>query len=358
MTFFLAGEDAQINRQILLEAYQRGLAWKPNFPNLHNLDRARILKMDGTERDAKDLITALQESDANILPLALHFNEDQNLTDGDLNESTLALVNLRRCPLPDFPPPPHASFHYDDPELQMAVQTMQESALQGEGGWPSCDPDQPDFHSLRVGLDTTRAPANWRAHRDEILAECVHCAGEMGVAVKYILDEPDADVEEKVQFESIPGNVIGYNYFPNPNTCNQVITGRLDIGYDPSDWRLHANLDTHEHLGHGLGLQHTRGGIMNPSILLIWPLSWINDPSEAAMRRMYGGVPVTPGIPPTEIRPVCTGSVFTERTAIGKIAIRGGFGIVIEENQKPGTYLKTFKLKDDGQYEIVDRVEV
>ena len=66
----------------------------------------------------------------------------------------------------------------------------------------------------------------------------------------------------------------------------------MDTSYQP-DVDLASSLWIHEGLGHGVGLSHTRGGVMNPSIIRS-PLSWRGDPSERAMTRLYGGVPYKP----------------------------------------------------------------
>ena len=66
----------------------------------------------------------------------------------------------------------------------------------------------------------------------------------------------------------------------------------MDTSYQP-DVELASNLWIHEGLGHGVGLHHRPGGIMNPSILRR-PITWRGDPSEGDMRKLYGGVPLTP----------------------------------------------------------------
>lgn len=53
----------------------------------------------------------------------------------------------------------------------------------------------------------------------------------------------------------------------------------------------------HEGLGHGVGLHHRPGGIMNPSMLRR-PITWRGDPSEGDMRKLYGGEPLVPNEPP------------------------------------------------------------
>lgn len=345
------------NKEILIEAYQRGRSWDSSKPNLLNLDLASVETMDGTESDAKLLIASLQESDSNMFTLADFIHHRPLIVDGEIGPATQALVELKRCPLPDFAPPPGASFHYDDPELQRAVETMQENALAGSGSWLNCDPEHPEYHSIRVRIDPNRMPANTRAYRDKIVEACVKASAEMGLAKRYIFDAT-SDCEMQKRFESLSGSVIGWNEFPQPNTCNQTINGRFDTGYDPSDWRLTANLWEHEE-GHGLGLQHTRGHIMNPSILLVWPLSWKGGPSEASMRRYFGGVPIIVGSPVPQENPSITGTIFGEQNSSGGISIRGNPTLSLPANFPAGIYKYTIKPGSiPGQYEFVKKIEV
>lgn len=307
---------------ILVEAFRRGRSWNPAYPNLLNVDEPAVRKMSGSEADAKLLIKSLQESDANYDPLVLAWHKRPPEFDGEIGPATKDLVDLPRCPLPDFAPPPNASFHYDDPGLQAAVESMQRAAAMGSGSWPSCDPERTGVNSLRVRIDPARMPSTIQAYHVQALAAVVAAYSEMGCALRYIL-AASGDCEIAKLFQSLAGSVIGWNEFPEGDTCNQTINGRLDTGYAPSDYRYWANLECHE-TGHGVGLQHTRGSIMNPSILLVWPLTWKGSPSEASMRRYFGGVPLTPPTPPVPpAHPPVTGSLFAEPQASGKISIRG-----------------------------------
>lgn len=91
--------------------------------------------------------------------------------------------------------------------------------------------------------------------------------------------------------------MIGFAYFPIPNSCNQVVKCRLDNSWNPQNHKMHAVLHTHEYKGHSDGLEHTRGGVLNPSILLIDPLTWKGDPHERTKKRFYGGEPIEPTDP-------------------------------------------------------------
>lgn len=344
------------DKEILVEAYTRGHGFNPAYPNLHNLDLDRISKMNGDEQDAKDLVRTLQMSDANYDGLVLSRYGRSPDFDGEIGEATRELVAIPRCPIPDFPLPVGARFDTGIPELNRAIETQSENAM-GTGSWPSCDPERPGVNSFRVRIDITRCPASIRSYLDKALQAVVECYAEVGCALRYIL-APTGDCEIAKRFEPLAGGVIGWNEFPSPNTCNQTINGRLDTGYAPSDWRYWANLEAHE-TGHGVGAQHTRGHIMNPSILLVWRdspkpnISWKGGPSESSMNRWFGGVPVpVVGQPddPAASHPVIDGSSFAE-VKDGNIVLRGKFNLQIKEGQKPGVYPYTFVPVNAGAKE-------
>jgi hypothetical protein len=123
------------------------------------------------------------------------------------------------------------------------------------------------------------------------------CEAEIGQSVRHVLDSPPASFEHDVRFQNIAGGVIGFAYFPDPNRCGQKTTARLDSSFNPSALTF-ANLCTHEYKGHSDGLEHTRGGIMNPSIITINPLSWKGDNHESTKRKYFGGEPIPTTAPP------------------------------------------------------------
>lgn len=288
------------DKEILMEAYLRGHAWDPKFPNLANLDRGRVALMDGSEADAKQLVASRQDSDANMDALVAAFHKrPYAVPDGDIGPATRALAELPRCPVPDFAPPPGALIDLGDPDLNKVAESMQAwAAASGSGSWPmpGCDPDRQGVHSIRVRIDPARMPSTIAAYHKEALGWVTAAYAEIGVAVRYLMSA-SGDCEIAKRFEGLAGGVIGWNEFPSSNTCNQTINGRLDTGYAPNDGgKLWANLECHE-TGHGVGLQHTRGHIMNPSILLIWPLSWKGGPSFSTLQRYFGGEPIAAPVP-------------------------------------------------------------
>lgn len=288
----------------LVQAYLNGAAWRPesSFDNLKNLDQDRIRKMNGTESDARLLVRASKLADVNFD--LLHLDEHKRLPDydEDLGIATERLLGLPRCPIPDFPPPPHASFDYGIPDLNAAVESYRDFAnyVGGSGSWPKgCDPDWPNVHSVVTFFDDRNASSSQKGVLTEALKYTEDCEAEIGQHLRHVRP-PDtyAKPHHHVTFGPIPGSVIGYNYFPRPDTCNQTVQGKIDSTFGASAITL-ANLLTHEYKGHGDGLEHTRGGIMNPSIITINPLSWLGDPSQARKFRFFGGVPIPVGPTPS-----------------------------------------------------------
>lgn len=299
---------------IIQKLWDSGSFWNPSKPNANNIRLEDLDFLKLTDAAVIEAIQSFQEADANLHTLSMVAHKRPPIADGDIGPATTNLLAMPRCPMPDFPPPPNATFHYDDPGLQRAVETMQANAM-GSGSWPSCDPQRPGVNSFRVNLDTARCGATVKAYLDKALQACVEAYAEIGCALRYILDTP-GDCEISKRFESLAGSVIGWNEFPDPNTCDQTIQGRLDTGYAPSDYRYFANLECHE-TGHGVGLQHGNGSIMNPSILLVWPLTWKGSYSFANLKRWFGGEPLTPVTPPTPPTPgsqtIVTGILNVQR---------------------------------------------
>lgn len=355
----------------LVEAYKRGRAWDASYPNLANLDEDRISKMNGTEEDAKQLLSSLQRSDINYEALVEAYHKREPEFDGELGPATIDLIKLPRCPIPDFPPPPNASFDYGDPDLNEAVKSYQEYAqikeelsnnyVGGSGSWPKCDPQFPNVHSVRVNIDTSKASTHQKDNLKAILKLVEACEAEMGQSVRHIIDGNPNEAEHDVRFEYIAGNVIGYAYFPTPNTCNQVVKCRIDNSYNANVITL-ANLFVHEYKGHSDGLDHTRGGIMNPSIIIIDPLSWKKDPHESTKRRFFGGVaiPTDPTIPtpdPNLAQPALLSEFFGTPNGAGGTSIRGELVLTIPEGCK-GTFHYIMEPIDARKYKLVKKAQI
>jgi hypothetical protein len=339
-------------RLVWLRRY--GHTWGPQDLNLHNIDDAAVAKMSGDEQDAKSMVRSFQQMDANvgIMHGYMHGCDPADyVADGEVCPATAAVMEFKRCAMPDHPPPPNASFHFDDPDLQAAVESQQAAAAFTGSFWKGCDPQHPDIHSLVIGIDIRNAGRNFLANQEKILEARRACAAEIGVSVRYVIN-PDsmAGLQQYQVYRNMPGGVIGTNYFPSSNSCGKIPNGSMDSTYDPSDWRLHANLGTHEAEGHGFGFNHTFGGIMNSSIVLVWPLTWKGDAAWSQVKRYYPGLPIGPVIPPpTPAHPAISGDLFAE-TFPGGIAIRGEVKLEIA----PGWWYIAVP-HSNGRYKLVPK---
>jgi hypothetical protein len=336
----------------LLWAYRFGHSWNEAYPNLHNLDEASVAKMDGSEADAKSLLASWQQIDANVERLVNAFHGRELEPDGEIGPASAAVMDMKRCAMPDYAPPGHASFHYDDPELQAAVESYQRYAaayVGGSGSWPKagCDPQRMGIHSTRVNIDTSAASTHQKGILKQACGYTEACEAEFGQAVRHIFDGDKSQCETDTRFQGIAGSVIGFCYFPEPDTCNQTVTCRIDNGYNPSAITL-ANLLTHEYKGHGDGLEHTNGGIMNPSIITYNPLTWKGDKHESTKRRYFGGEPVPPLTPPVPpAHPPVTGQLYVEN------------GIIIRGDVQFDGKWKYVATPDGGnRFKLVPKAEV
>lgn len=301
----------------LVAAYRAGRHWDPLRPNLAPLDRGRLAKMNGTESDAQSLLQSLQMSDINYEGLVMAYHQRLPSFDGQLGPATQKLIELERCPIPDFAPPPGATIDLGDDDLNaIAVQMQQrEYGEAGSGSWPAagCDPERRGRHSIRVRINPASAPARVLEYKDFAMQACSDAYAEVGLSVRYLWDST-GECEIAKTFAHLRGGVIGINYFPTGG-CSRI-TGQLSTSYAPNDGgKLWANLECHE-TGHGVGLQHTRGHIMNPSIVLVWPLSWRGSPSLPALTRYFGGAPLPD-------RPTPPAPVPTPPLAEGTLMLHG-----------------------------------
>ena len=281
-----------------------GHAYNPKYPNLQNIDEGRVALMDGSEEDARQLVQSFQELDVNVSRLVAAFHGRELDPDGSVGPATMGVMAFRRCAMPDYAPPPTASFHYEDPDLQAAVESYQRFAeagyVGGTGSWPKgCDPQHKDVHSVVVGIDTSNASTYQKGIMDDVLRYVEETEAEIGQSVRHVRDGSFSKPQHEVKFQFIAGGVIGFAYFPDPNTCNQTVTARIDNSFD-ARLPVLAELLTHEYKGHSDGLEHSRGGVMNPSIgSPTERATWKGDPHEKTKTKYFGGVAIPTTTPPT-----------------------------------------------------------
>lgn len=346
-------------RELIKFLYDTGHFWNVSNPNGLNVGLADLSVLTLADKVTQDAVASWQASDANFSVLAGIVHRRDVNADGDVGPVTQFMVEVPRCAMPDHSPPDNAQFKYDDPFLQGAVESMQrfnlasqsdKEAAVGSGSFPvpGCDPTRKNRateHSTVLNLDLSKTPSKTLSEMDEILLFLRKCMAEKGLAVRCVKNGGSAPTHF-LEWAYLLGSTIGINYFPTPGTCNQVVNGRIDIGFQDRPIIM-AGLLVHEAKGHGIGLNHTRGGIMNSSINLVDPLSWIGDPAESTLNRYFGGAAVPldddvpsppPPPPPPGTEPEFIGELTGDHNAAGQIAIRGVIDVVVKEGQKPGRF--------------------
>ena len=273
--------------------------------------RGRDLKLfDGSEEEFQRAVRSIQSLDINCETLCQKKHNRALTVDGDVGPATVDLMRQPRCSCRDVMPieVTQAAMQWRaDVGLATGLATnTRRGLILGSGSWPTpgCDEDDPDrstVHSVRIALNIQRMTLS-REYLNSAIEAAEKAGWEVGLRPRYIINGSPSEAEMDIRFQRLAGSVIGWNEFPQAGTCRQTIDGRLDTGYRPGGSRgfmWFANLLVHEQFGHGVGLSHTRGGIMNPSIVLVDPVSYKpRDPSLARMTRFFGGEDVTPSIDP------------------------------------------------------------
>jgi len=172
----------------------------------------------------------------------------------------------------------------------------------GSGSWRvGCHPDWPKNHSVVYRVNKSRMPSYLNSTFEESWSLMAKAYSDIGLVV--IRDDSTNNYNSLVTFE--PGRGwIGLAIVGRNQTCSTRMWAKFDTRYGSSFSRDRlvnqwAFLLAHE-LGHNCGLGHTRGGIMNPSLIngTFHPDQWRrNDPAFSAHRRWYGGEPVLPSAP-------------------------------------------------------------
>lgn len=208
---------------------------------------------------------------------AMHHGR-RSIADGSVGPATRDLLELPRCDVPDF--------------------VLSDEAI-GSGRWGQCALDQfPSNNAVRVHWDTSRIPAFLSPVFDnEVWPNVVAHYGEIGMGLVRVENKPDANIACRFtvpQQESgnLRGNWIGLAIVGwSGIKCSEQIWALFDLNYRPANVvREWTTLVDHE-IGHNMGLNHSSGGIMNPSIIRGLN-GWVGDPSESILNQWFGGNPV------------------------------------------------------------------
>jgi hypothetical protein len=190
---------------------------------------------------------------------------------------------------------PATQLAFDAPRCGHADYGEKVESAVGTGNWKRCH-DIGEFHAATVYIHEDQIPLFVKPYFIEIWSRVVSAYSNIGL--KYIkTDNPNTNID--VSFVSRSNGWIGLAIVGQGESCSSSIWARFLATYQPSnvlnEW---TTLMLHE-LGHNAGLSHTRGGIMNPSIVQGLAPTWAGDPAESILINYYGGQPVDlPPIPP------------------------------------------------------------
>ena len=196
--------------------------------------------------------------------------------DGKPGPATYELFAQPRCGCPDYGP--------------------NVAAATGNGSWAGCH-GVGGYHAAKIHVYRENMPGFLVPHWEEVLERAIASFAKIGL--RFIRAERPGAANITVTFETRSRGWIGLAIVGSNQSCGTTIWAKFLATYQPKDTvEMWTELVMHE-LGHNAGLQHSRGGIMNPSIIYGLPATWIGDPSEPILNRMYGGEPVPGSAPPT-----------------------------------------------------------
>lgn len=283
-----------------------GHRWNPKWPNLLNVDAGRVALMDGSEQDARALVASWQELDANVRRAVFLAHGRPLEPDGIIGPASEFVMEAKRCSMPDFAPPPGASFHYDDPALQLAVESMQRAVERqratGSGSWPAGCYGTSGVHEIKVSYDLSGLSEKQKEWMPEVKRHNAAAVAAMGLKV---VEVPVGEFANVRFFQrTFGGSTIGMAEF-NSGECGDSVFCTVTNRYGPN-LRMFLILVMHE-FGHTMNFQHSAGYIMNPSIMDVpeWWVRWdadgkitYKDVRYAKGTQFFGGQPLTPVTPP------------------------------------------------------------
>lgn len=218
-------------------------------------------------------------------PLCITHHGRSAKHDGIMGPATRQLFELPRCGHPDYGKEIHPH------DVKAAI---------GTGSWKGCH-GVGDFHAATVFVDDKYMTPSWREDFDEIWNRSAAAYAEIGLRWTRTDDRKAANTV--LSFERGNKPYIGIAIVGHNQSCGSQIWLKLLASYNPANSvAMRTELTMHEE-GHNAGLQHTRGGIMNPSIMRGLAPTWKGDPSESILRRLYGGKPVGVPDPPDPPQP-------------------------------------------------------
>lgn len=299
-----------IQEQAVRRAYDAGHFWSPeaiqtgDIPTLDDLKKVRV-----TDPVVVAALRSLSKSESIVYSDACeHCHGRSPQFDGEVGPAMAALVKTPRCSVPDIAPPAGMFPAFEDEVVQGVALVMQQDAAKeatGRGNWRNCH-GVGDYHSAVVRVQTGGVPSFLRPVFSDVLKRVQKAYAAIGLLFRFV-DEGKADiftgepwrggVNIEFSFVGSSSGWIGLAIVGNGQGCASNIWCRYLATYrggssQQSIAQQWTTLIKHE-LGHNCGLDHSRGGVMNPSIVSGLASEWSSsDPSTRILQSWYGGEPV------------------------------------------------------------------
>ncbi len=260
------------NRDIIRLLWDTGHFRNPAVPETWNVQAEDLKSLRLGDAVVKAAAQSYQRFLAGALePLAAKHHGRMPLMDGEVGPATAELFQLERCGCPDY------------------AAAVEEAT--GSGSWPAgCSPKFSHYHAISVSVSEQGMPAFLQPVFATVWANTDAAYAEIGL--KLIREDGNRGANIQIGFERLSGSTIGLAIVGRGQTCRTSIWAKFNPGYQPANVvREWTSLVKHE-LGHNMGLSHSQGGVMNPSIVTGLPVSWRGDPSEPILARWFGGKPV------------------------------------------------------------------
>lgn len=241
------------------------------------LDAVRASRLTLEDHLVKEALRSHQELEAQYNLVSQAYHGRPIVADGEAGPATEFVMRLERCGHPDYAPPEDVA------------------AAVGQGNWARCH-NVGDFHA--VSIQVQNSPPSFLAPLfDQVKERVTQAYAEIGLLIHW---DGRGPVNIQFSFVSRSSGWIGLAIVSNNSTCNsgpiwcRYLSTYKGGNTDADIVTQWTTLVKHE-LGHNTGMSHSRGGVMNPSIVNGLPVSWEGDPSHRLLVSRFGGKPVPRG---------------------------------------------------------------
>jgi hypothetical protein len=291
-------------------AWEYGHFWSPDNPEGSNISFNDLANLKPSDPVVVQAMISLAKMDSTAYTkLSLVHHGRPPSFDGDAEDPAMAaMVESDRCPIPDYLPPPGTECAFEDPNVQAVVEKMQKGTEEAiaSGGWPNCH-GAVNYHCMAIRVNPAGMNPKYAHLWKKIMQNVQKANCEIGLLMRFIgMDGKDlltgetwtSNINSELTFVQSSSGWIGLAIVGQSESCGSKIWLKLLATYtggntDPVMEQQISALLLHEG-GHNMGLMHTNGGIMNPSMTQGNPVGqWPpNDPSRPRLRSLYSGVPV------------------------------------------------------------------